>query len=213
MKISLLAAPAAALLLTASAATAGSHVGFGGPSSTTSTPQRAVQSSDWSGLYVGGVVNSVSETSLDLDEGSSFDIEGHIATGAFIGYQAQRGQFVFGAEYGFSIGGNVAVTDIADDFSAVYSELKGRLGYATGPVLLYGVIGSSVVVFDDNTFNDFSNAGFGFGAGADYAVRPNFVVGVEYFSRTTTGLVEFDGADTDSEQELSTLGFRAAYKF
>lgn len=223
MNKKLFTASAVSLMLTATFATAGGHDNLGRPSTAVAARTVAAtatapvaQKGDWSGFYVGGSFGSVTDgtiTFIDgIDEGS-VDADDHSPIGGFIGYQVQSGQFVFGGEYAIAVATDVTFGGGSNEYAAAYGDLKARVGFAFGQLLVYGVAGTSATAFDDGVANDFSSTGFGYGVGADYAVGPNIILGAEYFSRSTTGEVTALGATVDAEIDIDTFTFRAAYKF
>lgn len=214
MTMNLIAATATALMLASTAATAASHTGLGGPSAAAAST--GTQSSDWSGFYLGGSIGAVTGGELTITDGidsETIDLDSHSPIGGFIGYQVQRGQFVFGGEYAITAAANATFGGGNNEFAAAYGDLKARAGFASGPVLFYGVAGTSALAFVDDSDQDITGLGFGFGAGADYAVSPNFVIGAEFYSRITEGDINALGTTLDSEVDATTLTFRAAYKF
>ncbi|WP_341367475.1 hypothetical protein [Yoonia sp. BS5-3] len=74
---------------------------------------------------------------------------------------------------------------------------------------VYGVFGVSAT---PATFgpNDINAAGFSLGAGVDFLLADNFVIGAEYVSRFTSS-EEFVDADVDIK--LDTISVRASCKF
>jgi outer membrane immunogenic protein len=148
----------------------------------------------WTGLYIGleGGYGWGNESYTDNAIGGvSTRPEGGIF-GGVLGYRYQIGQFVLGAE------GTAAWADLNDTASgggfseaiktrALYTA-TGQVGYAFGQALLYAKGGwaSAYVHNDLNGAGVFlaSNSqdanGWTVGAGLDYAVWQNVVLGVEY---------------------------------
>ena len=220
MTMKLFAATAVSLMLTTTLATAGGHDSLGSSSVVFASPAALATTTalnaPWTGFYLGGSISSVTNGSLTLfdsiDEASA-DADNHNPIGGFIGYQYQSGQYVFGGEYAISAAADVTFGGGSNEFAAAYGDLKARVGYASGQILFYGVAGMTAAAFDDGGLNDFSSNGFGYGVGLDYAVTPNIILGAEYFSRSTEGDVDTIGETFDTEIDIDTLTFRAAYKF
>jgi outer membrane immunogenic protein len=159
-------------------------------------PPMAVPAFSWTGFYLGleGGGGWGRENYLDKTLGAGTPISHKPDGGLFggvAGFRYQTGQFVFGVE------GTAAWADINDTItSGAFTEAfkarslytaTGQVGYAFGQALLYGKggwAGASVKNFlsgaggtASNTQNDH---GWTVGAGLDYAVWQNVVLGVEY---------------------------------
>jgi outer membrane immunogenic protein len=99
---------------------------------------------DWAGWYVGA---SVGGGNAEPDGGTA-DLSGAIA-GGHIGYNWQTGNWVGGFEGDFSWSGmDEKISESVGEFTATatFSQdwlgtLRGRIGYSTGPVLVYGTFG------------------------------------------------------------------------
>ncbi len=93
-------------------------------------------------------------------------------------------------------------------------DLKGRVGYASGDFLMYGVLGYTMSQYDDDTTfsgDEFDIGGINYGIGVDYAISNNFVIGAEYLIRDLSG-------NEPVWQNVATIDFdtisvRAIYKF
>ena len=168
---------------------------------------------DWSGLYVGanfgyGQANTSwmnqASTALFADylPGGSFshEIEG-LTGGGQVGYNFQRGRWVYGVEAILDVSAIAAnrlsdtIFGAADDlFNARIRALalvSGRLGYAWDNVLAYAKAGialanikasvSDVGGITTGTGNDSQwRSGPAFGVGLEYGVTPNLSLGIEY---------------------------------
>jgi len=208
----------------------------------------------WAGLYVGGTVGfGTGDTSgkLDIDvdhpiiPGAADAVEDLLATdydvdgavyGAFVGYNWQRGNIVYGIEAGLNGTdfdghtdcGFVGLTDCNRELS-YYGTVVGRLGYAVNNFLFYGFGGLawgevetdvSIAGSDlDGLSEDTSHIGWTAGVGLETALTPNFIVGIEY-ARVDLGeedysVVSGSGIDIDNEVDMDfdVIKFRAAYKF
>ena len=156
--------------------------------------------------------------------------------GGQLGYNWQQGSWVYGVETdlsgtslkssmsgGLSTGG--CLTDAANTSANLdwYGTLRGRVGWANGPVLVYGTAGLAYGKVDLNsTFNGLglltsaqvssTRTGWVIGAGVEYLLQPNLSLNLGYqyvdlgslsLTSTTTG-----GGGTFATQTAST---RAAF--
>lgn len=164
---------------------------------------------DWSGAYLGisaasgsGEVGVPAISATDtLDSGTLY--------GLFAGYNLQRNNLVYGAELAFHSG---EVNSAAFPSQGVdrLMDLKGRLGYAAGPGLVYGVLGYSTNrAFVTSGTSD--GSGVSFGVGYDYQMNDAFTIGGEYLSRKMQN--DETVAIRELEPDISTFTLRAAMKF
>ncbi len=128
----------------------------------------------------------------------------------------QRGPLVFGGEFAVGKGNDLyIVTDPAYTAEEVglIVDVKAKAGYAANRALFYGVLGYSRVewTIDSATLDDFTNDGFAYGIGVDFAATNQLTVGLEYLSRDTSG--DSYIANDDSEINLDTLSLRVGYQF
>ncbi|HML28199.1 MAG TPA: porin family protein [Hyphomicrobium sp.] len=113
--------------------------------------------------------------------------------GGQIGYNWQRDWFVFGLEgdfQGADISGRAfdQFGDTAHSSVNWFSTVRGRLGYASGPFLVYGTAGLAVAEFDTgvnlgaglNFRNTDTKAGYAAGGGVEWAFAPNWSMKAEY---------------------------------
>jgi outer membrane immunogenic protein len=171
---------------------------------------------DWSGAYVGlgyGIASGDYEfraATRDMADGDIVQLYG--------GYQIQRGALVYGGELAFGDPNDTNVTRIG--FPVFYTanvidliDLKGRVGYASGDYLFYGVLGYSMAEYADDVKAPigWDVDGVNYGIGVDYAITDNFLIGAEYLMRDLTG---DNPAGTNTVTiDLDTLSIRATYKF
>jgi len=166
---------------------------------------------------------------------TDYDVDGAVY-GAFVGYNWQRGNIVYGIEAGLNGTdfdghtdcGFVGLTDCNREL-AYYGTVVGRLGYAVNNFLFYGFGGLawgevetdvSIAGFDlDGLSEDTSHLGWTAGVGLETALTPNFIVGIEY-ARVDLGEEDYSvvseyGIDIDNEVDMDfdVIKFRAAYKF
>jgi outer membrane immunogenic protein len=172
---------------------------------------------DWSGAYVGlgygSVTGDVDFTNPDIPA----ELNDGTLTQLFGGYQIQRGALVYGGEIAFGSGSGttlpccVGVSEVSDQMI----DLKGRVGYATGSLLVYGVLGYSMGEYDDiiGTPGEQSDiSGLNYGIGVDYAFTNNWIVGAEYLVRDLDGDNPTSGGGT-VQVDYDSISLRVAYKF
>lgn len=197
-------------------------------------PAPVVSAADWSGGYAGlslgyGGIDADGDDvleNLDDDNFLDVDIDGDgVIGGGFVGYQHDFGSFVLGGELDLNASnidfdeddffGDDINIDLDDDgevdnggasFDAIH-RLKLRAGYDAGNALIYGVAGAAygdAEIFGD----DYSDTGWLVGAGVDYKVRENIVVGGEILYHNWD---DFD--DTGIDFDATTVQARVAYQF
>jgi outer membrane immunogenic protein len=165
---------------------------------------------NWTGFYLGANVGGgeaksgwCTNATVGVNGCVDGDIVSHSNTsftiGGQFGYRYQLGNLVFGAEGAIDLFNNTVTSPAAlpalpnrvrtTSFDDLYS-VTGQLGYAAGNVLFYGKGGwaGANIGYDANSANiggfdlaASANAeGYTAGAGIDYLVTPNFVIGIEY---------------------------------
>lgn len=192
------------------------------------SPVPVVETQRWTGAYGGlslgyGTADTQGSTLLEDDsdgdgEDDLFDVDvdgdGAIG-GAFAGYQRDFGNFVLGGEIDL----NAANIDFDDDDFGDDSDINGgasidalhrlkvRAGYDAGRTLIYGVAGAAYA--DAEVLGEeFSDTGYVLGAGLDYGVTENVVVGGEVLYNSFD---DFD--DTGIDIDSTTVQARVAFKF
>lgn len=179
---------------------------------------------DWSGPYA-GLSAGASWQTFDTAFGfvplpGAFDATGFTG-GIFAGIQAQSDQFVYGieADFNFNTGDDtrliagVPVTAENDWFST----LRGRIGYATGNVLLYGTGGlafGDVQISAGGASASDTRVGWTVGAGLEAALTDNFTLRGEYLYTDlgrTDGTIA--GVPFASEFDSHTLRAGVTYRF
>lgn len=150
------------------------------------------------GIYAG---IQAGNAEIDVDGGLEVDGDG-TSFGAFVGYMVENGGLVYGGELDY----DTTEYDIADGTASVDSttRLKGRVGVASGPGLLYGTAGlvwaTSPELGDDN--------GIFYGAGYDFPVTTNIDLGVEVLGH------EFDDYnDSGLDVGVTTVKARLTFNF
>ncbi len=189
---------------------------------------------DWSGLYFGANGGGGwADTTWSFGSGFLDTYPKGAMAGGQIGISRQSGNWVWSAELtgdwadlraSDSLDGLTVTTKLHD-----LETLTGRLGYAFNNVLVYarsggatGVVGVSGLTLGGDTFSQRQRLyGGTAGGGIEYALTPNWIVGVEYdYTRLFAGQFNpvsrlgsptpFGSADVFLVQ--SALG-RVSYKF
>ncbi len=171
-------------------------------------------SSDWSGVYAGGMVSFDDAGFLRAyvlgvldDVGDTNDV---ISFGGFAGYNFQNGNFVVGGEFAISSGGVNLVASPENQYETFY-DVKARIGYAFGPALTYVVVGRS---FSNLSFGgaDISSSGLAYGTGLDYMINDNLFAGVEYLVRDMSGNYSAM-PQISAETTIQSVQIRVGWKF
>ena len=182
----------------------------------------------WAGPYVGAQVGYTwGKANHDFASGfaGNSDPEGFVG-GGHLGYNWQRGRFVFGVEADFEGG------DVSGNFNQPLTfgsadlnwqgSVRGRVGLAADRALFYATGGWAFADYDFTGatlagccgFSDTLN-GWTVGGGIEYAFTPNTTVRVEYryadFGNVSSGLSPADRMDVDLQTHTVRLG--ASYKF
>lgn len=141
---------------------------------------------DWRGSYIGLDAGSQSGT-MTYTPGFTVALIPGAAYGIFGGHNWQNGNLVYGLE--FRLGSTRAVpTGGTPAEGFVYlADMKGRVGIAMDKALIYGFAGPSIGRYRLSASTAWNLSGYNFGAGVDFAVSDNVVVGMEYLVRRTTG--------------------------
>lgn len=205
----------------------------------------------WSGFYTGGEAGFAVGTSTDEDlslpvpvvtldntlKKNSATITG-ATYGGYFGYNWQAGPLVYGVEATFngtSLGGSWTSTQIpvlaaigeveynCEHDVSWFVSARGRLGFAQGRVLLYGLGGLvwgndetmlTARFFDDSSVSQqdsVSRFGWTAGLGVEYAVNDRLSTRIEYSHLGFGGKEIFGGGDhVDITFETIKLG--ASYK-
>lgn len=222
-------------------------------------PATAAPQPTWSGLYVGGTVGANfanSRFSLPGDTGdvlqSDHDSRTSFTGGGLVGFNYQMGNYVVGLEGDVVGGSNTRQVTACNAFDGCWTpshdsfttfnrlrqgttgHIRVRLGYATGPTLIYAAGGYSLastrmdLIGDCYNFGDpasptvynFSRnktvSGFNVGAGVEQAVTRHLSVRAEYLfddfgTQTYTGNDEWN--DRQIHLDNSTLRVAASYRF
>lgn len=115
-------------------------------------PISVVEESDWQGFRLGLTYNSeISSNTFATSEDVPYINSGNTGfdgLGGFLGYDFQRGNFVYGFEVQ-SLPRNNAVQGFPTRIHKDLHSVRGRFGYSTGKTLFYGVAGFASSEFDD----------------------------------------------------------------
>jgi outer membrane immunogenic protein len=153
---------------------------------------------DWSGPYAGVSLADVTGAYEEFligdptpeDPWQTDRLSGG-TTGAFIGYNFQRGDLVFGAELAYARG-EVGLETFTSNWLDAHLDLKARAGVAAGRTLVYGVVALSsadryAAVLDD----PLRVSGTGLGLGMDVLLGDRGFMGLEVLRRK----LSFDEGD------------------
>lgn len=191
----------------------------GGPVAVASDPVPGVMANptpvtDWSGPYVGLSYGRFSgDFSTPTGLGTAlFDYESSTAVGAFVGYNFQRGQMVYGAELGYSKPSMLILAD-GDDVLDSLIDLRGRVGYSVGKALIYGALGYSRADLTINGTDNPTVSGTSLGVGVDLKVSQKLFVGLDYTSRNLSGTNENPGNTFDMDTTVKSVGLRVGLSF
>jgi outer membrane immunogenic protein len=174
---------------------------------------------DWSGFY--GVLGAANASGVQEEFGvivGPDDLDGQLASVGF-GYNTQSGSWVFGGEMTVSTGDVDVVGLPSGNYLDGFIDVKGRVGYAIGKVLMYGTLGYGTA---DRYFGNplvtnepISASGMSYGVGVDVLMSNRFFAGIEYLHRNLDiGEGELAGFPTSSyEHDVKTVGLRIGIKF
>jgi outer membrane immunogenic protein len=206
----LTASTLAALLYTTGLAIAG---GVAEPSQPHAviTPPEPVADDAFEGFYVGLAFGHVGGDGREEGGANNgpFDIDRDSAFGAFGGYNHQNGNLVLGAE----LAAWPVDTTISDGSTFELNrltDLRGRVGWATGDVLVYGALGWSWARTENTvTGSEVDHDGHNLGRGVEYNITETLFLGLDY---TTRGL---DGEErgVEYDMDVNTLSLRGGFRF
>lgn len=116
---------------------------------------------------------------------------------------------MLGGEFALSMSDIALDCCASQEYERLY-DLKARVGYATGAVLAYGVIGYS---WNDFTSpgGDSSGDGEAFGLGVDYRMNENMLIGAEFLQRNMRNPEEPGVLGIDAR--VQTLSVRLGWAF
>jgi len=150
------------------------------PEPPVAAPVQYAPAASWSGFYA-GVFGGYNWGSFDAT-GGDIDANGW-SGGAFTGYNIQNGSVVYGVEADAGYSGTDGTLGGVEARQTGFGSLRGRIGYAFDPVMIYGTGGLAITgaEVDDGTVSD-SNTHLGWtvGAGAEALITENVFGRVEY---------------------------------
>lgn len=170
---------------------------------------------DWSGPYA-GLSFGRSSGDMDMAPFGLFDYEDGRATGAFLGYNLQRGNLVYGGELSYASVTGMVFSDATlgdDDTVDSLLELRGRVGYSLGNALLYGAAGLARGTYTLNTIDSPTASGTSLGLGLDYRMTDQVFLGLDYTRRTMSGTNENPGNTFDFDSAINSLSLRVGMSF
>ena len=197
-----------ALLLSSTAAFAGGYVAPADPAPVPVAAAPVPVTYDWSGFY-GGIQLEYGDVTADTTAGAPAAEGDGVLYGLFGGYRYDFGNVVVGAELDL----NLADIDLANPAGTTIGSLDSvhrlgaEVGYDAGPALVYGTAGiaqaSATIGGADQQDN-----GYFYGAGVDYLVTDQIVLGAEVLQH------EFEDFDTSGlDISATTFGISAAFRF
>ncbi|WP_125461645.1 MULTISPECIES: outer membrane beta-barrel protein [Rhodomicrobium] len=188
----------------------------------------------YAGIHAGAVVGDDTTFNLAVTAGETFttreqgDAENAFLAGVHVGYNWQLSNIVLGVEGDISaLGGKRDVEDqgfkLAEQDDKWLASIRGRLGYAAGPLLIYGTGGvaflNGELTYPDGTkpFDD-SVTGWVAGGGVEYKLDGNWSLGVEglYYAFDDEATEIGDGGirfDRDYDRDFWTVRARVSYQF
>ncbi|MGJ4893646.1 MULTISPECIES: outer membrane protein [unclassified Bradyrhizobium] len=138
----------------------------------------------WTGFYIGAMGGYAAEDS----SANTFDRKGGFAGGT-VGYNWQQGAVVFGLEAD-AAWANISSKTIFGDEAKIqdWGTVRGRIGYAFGPALLYATGGyawaDSKITFVGFGSDSKIHSGWTVGAGAEYMFAPQWSLKGEYLYKS-----------------------------
>jgi len=168
---------------------------------------------DWSGVYAGASAGAVNGDWSFFDSFDDPTVNGSYSSarvvGAFLGYNMQQGNLVYGAELALSRANDLCFAQFPAECSDNLIDLKARVGYSVGPALIFGVIGVPRLEYDFSGVI-YPLTGLTYGLGIDYILKNNIFIGAEALRRDTENQ-EFGNSST--QQDFTSLTLRLGLKF
>ena len=139
----------------------------------------------WTGFYLGAHFGGSFGDGIELNSGDgnpSFSIRNAALAGLHIGYNWHAtNNIVLGAEGDYTLGGGGDEVGGAFGTDGIAS-IRGRLGYALGPTMVYATGGVAVLNWSELQYQlgfDDSVAGWVAGAGVEHKIMRNVSLGLE----------------------------------
>ncbi len=183
---------------------------------------------DWSGAYIGANVGGGWDRTRWI-EGTIEPTGSGVLGGLQIGYNLQNGNFVYGLEADIDAAG-IKETALCpnpsfscDSKVSMLGSVRGRLGWATDRLLIYGTGGLGYGTVDVSTVDSIGNtfgskktrAGWTLGAGTEYAFDQHWTVKAEYkYFDLGTAVYEIDPGEIQHiNTKIHTAVIGLNYKF
>jgi outer membrane immunogenic protein len=168
---------------------------------------------NWSGVYA-GVGCGVSTTTIGAEDSKGgISADGQLCD-ARLGVDVQRGAIVFGAFASYALSNEAlefgSTTILEKDHQW---DVNGRLGLALGNVLLYGHGGYGEAEWGSPAFGGSADVSFWqAGVGIEYAIVPNFSIGLEYAHAWLNLDDVYSGLDDYLDGSADKVSLRANYR-
>jgi outer membrane immunogenic protein len=162
---------------------------------------------DWSGSYIGIVVSK--NWGEDWYDGEAYDLNDAWQGGVSLGHNYQMDNFVIGGEISAHFG-KITEDGYPDYYFQNFVDLKLRAGYAMDKVLVFGTAGKTFG-FGNWDGYDFVSVGYNYGAGVDFAISDNLILGAEFVRRTQANRSGTGGYDFESV--VDSVQANIKYKF
>lgn len=172
------------------------------------------QVADWSGFY-GGLSYGMTSGDVDFTPGGAFDFEDGHAVGAFVGYNWQNGNLVYGGELAYSEVSEMFIPGgFGDDDEITYlMDARARIGYASGNALFYAAAGFSSSEYIEPGVSQTDLHGYNYGVGVDFLLTENVFFGVDYTHRTMDGTMDGPRTPPGVDVDVNTFSLRLGFNF
>lgn len=170
---------------------------------------------DWSGPYA-GLSYGRAKSTLDLPAFGLFDYDDGSVTSAFLGYNLQRGNLVYGGELSYGTVSGMVLTDASlggDDTLDSLMGLRGRVGYTLGNALIYGALGLSKGNMTFNGVDKPTVSGTSLALGMDYQFTDQIFVGLDYTRLKLDGTNTNPGNTFEINAPVNLLSLRLGLSF
>lgn len=162
----------------------------------------------WGGFYVGAAAAHASGKN-DWNELGRYRLDSRTLGAAFVGFNQQHGRFVIGAEASGVFGKLKEKTDPEYRYTQL-QDVRLRVGHTYERVMVYVAGGYSRARFDDDGLR-FTMTGYNLGAGVDFALGSNVILGLDYTARRFDDETCPHGRKVDGRVDTASL--RLSYRF
>ena len=164
----------------------------------------AANAQSFEGFYAGLGLSDFNGFLGDDSDSPDYDISQGTAATVFAGLNwAFDGGVIAGVE--FAANGGIASPDY--DFDNLW-DIKARLGYSFGRLMVYGSAGYSQGTLSDADHDvDYSSSGTNYGVGIEYQVSDNLNVGLDLTKRDLHSEGYYENA------EINSVSLRALLRF